>query len=117
MRNSKSLGAHAEKIARAYLLRSGYTVLHTNFRVGHDEIDIIARIASILVFIEVKARSNASFGFPESAVDDRQQQAICRAAEEYMEQRAWNGPIRFDIISLEWHGNAHSLRHFEDAFY
>ena len=38
-----AFGAAAEETAARYLAGLGYTILHRNVRVGHCEIDIIAR--------------------------------------------------------------------------
>lgn len=73
-------GSEGESFAADYLIKNGYRILERNFRTPLGEIDIIARDGETLVFIEVKARSNARFGPPQLAVDHRKQVKISRVA-------------------------------------
>lgn len=49
-----SVGRAGESITSRFLQRRGATILGRNVRVGHDEIDLVARIADVLVAVEVK---------------------------------------------------------------
>src|SRR3989304_3347407 len=49
-------GLEGEKAAIEYLEREGWTILGHRFRMGRLEIDLIARRASTVAFIEVKTR-------------------------------------------------------------
>jgi putative endonuclease len=57
----------------------------------------------VLVFVEVKTRTNASFGLPEEAVDARKLEHLFRAAEAYLQEREdlagqdW----RIDVIAIQ----------------
>ena len=55
-------GSEAEVLAAAYLERHGLAVIERNFRVRGGEVDLICRDGTALVFVEVRLRSNASFG-------------------------------------------------------
>ena len=48
---NKLIGKYGEDIAVKFLLNSGYTILHRNFKCKLGEIDIIATIDNIIVFI------------------------------------------------------------------
>ena len=110
-------GREAENRARKYLVKEGYEILHVNYRYKRNEIDIIAREQGTLVFVEVKARADASFGFPEESVDEKKAERIRMAAEQFILDEKWEGPIRFDIISvITENGMQDSLCHFVDAF-
>lgn len=92
-----ALGALGEKLALAYLKRSGYRIAATNFTatIGHGrdgravsgEIDIIAWDETTdpptLAFVEVKTRSDDTFAAPAAAVNRRKQRRIIRAARLY----------------------------------
>lgn len=52
----RALGAAGERLARSHLEARGLTVLDTNFRTRHGELDIVAVDARCLVFCEVKTR-------------------------------------------------------------
>ena len=62
-------GIKGEEIAADYLRLKGYTILDTNWRSGHKEIDIIARFKDTIIFVEVKSRANDFYGKPQDAVD------------------------------------------------
>ena len=114
MKTTVSIGKNAENYAVAYLIANGYTILHTNYRYGKGEIDIVASIKETLVFVEVKFRKNNTFGYPESFVTEAQQRRIISTAEAYIFDENWQGQIRFDIISIE---GTSKVTHFEDAFH
>ncbi len=108
-------GRLGEQIAVDYLEKRGYRVLETNYRYKRTEIDIIAVHRGVLLFIEVKTRSNYQYGYPESAVDDHKIEMILEGADYYMHQIAWNRQIRFDIIAILL-GDPPKIEHLKDAF-
>lgn len=108
-------GDKGEKIAKDFLIENDYQILESNYRFKKAEIDIIAKIDNLLVFIEVKTRKNKSFGNPEDFVSDRQKELIMSAADEYLFQNP-SDRIRFDIISIIMHASKISIKHFIDAF-
>jgi putative endonuclease len=110
------IGKKGENSAVEFLFANGYDVLLRNYRFGRAEIDIIARKERILVFVEVKTRNSTRFGYPETFLSDLQKERIHRAAETYIDDQAWQGDIRFDIIAILWAGEELVLDHFEDAF-
>ena len=113
--DKKALGKEGELIALAYLRAQGYRLLEQNYRAGHGEIDIILMQTPLLVFVEVKTRSNRSHGYPEEAVSREQIAVIGKTAQHYIETTDWQGDIRFDILSIELEA-PYSISHFEDAF-
>ena len=119
MSKHNELGRNGEILACQFLINKGHILLTSNYRSGHKEIDIISRDGDILVFSEIKTRSNYDFGFPEEAVHSRKQQLLIAAAETYLaEQNIAYHKIRFDVISiLMKQGTAVEIQHFEDAFY
>ncbi len=110
-------GQIGEAKAVAYLLEKDYEIVHQNYRLGKAEIDIIAQKQNLLVFVEVKTRTNLSFGMPENDVTPRKAKRIVDAAEQYTFQQKWNHNIRFDIIAVIINKNNIEITHFEDAFY
>ena len=87
-----------------------------NYRYSRSEIDMIASKDDLLIFVEVKARSNVSFGLPEQFVDEKKAKNIMKAAEQYIFEIDWNGNVRFDIISVIIKKSI-EIEHIEDAFY
>lgn len=97
-----SRGDDAEAAARLFLSARGLTIAATNFRCRHGEIDIVAREGDVLVFAEVRLRSNRRFGDGAASIDLRKQQRLARAAEYYLvtKVRGAPPPCRFDALSL-----------------
>ncbi len=115
--NTRTIGIIGEDIAKNYLLDNGYKILERNFRVKSGEIDIIAQLNQIIVFIEVKSRSSNRYGLPYEAVDYRKQQKIIKAAQNYINfKRLTNYQYRFDIIEVYLNINK-KINHIQNAFW
>ncbi len=110
------LGEEGEKIAIQYLKSKGYIIHHTNWRMSHLEIDVIAEDNDELVFVEVKTRSSNQFGEPEDAVDYKKEKDLIRLADVYLENLQIEVLSRFDIISIILSDSESNITHFEDAF-
>ncbi len=110
------LGEEGEKIATQYLKSKGYIIHHTNWRMSHLEIDIIAENNDELVFVEVKTRSSNQFGEPEDAVDFQKEKDLIRLADVYLENLQLEVLSRFDIIAIILNDSESNITHFEDAF-
>lgn len=99
-----SVGKRGEELAAKYLEKNGYTVTARNFRVSHDEIDIIAEDERHIVFVEVKARaqtrSNMRFGRPCTAVDWRKKQKLLRSVSEYIRREKPTKAPRIDVVEV-----------------
>lgn len=113
--NKRRIGTEWEIAAAKYLEGRGYRIIKRNYRNRYGEIDIIAEIGNILVFVEVKYRSAKSYGDPLEAVDIRKQRKICKAALYYYSGygHGFNRPCRFDVIAVYGDG---TMRHVENAF-
>ena len=112
----QQLGQAAENLATSYLKKKKFAIITRNYRYQRAEIDIIAQKDQLLVFVEVKARSNDRFGDPETFVTGKQQALVRTAAEHYIIIHNWNYAIRFDIIAVLKTNNHIQMAHFEDAF-
>ncbi len=113
----KISGKEGEEMAAKYLEGKGYEIFARNYRVKHQEIDIIAKEKEIYVFVEVKSRSSDAFGFPEDFLTPQQAGRIRNAATYYLaEQNMMPKDIRFDIISILVNKQGIEIEHFEDAF-
>ncbi|MDY6954501.1 MAG: YraN family protein, partial [Thermodesulfobacteriota bacterium] len=61
-------GKRGEALALRALKKSGYKIVEQNYRSKLGEIDIIAKEAGVLAFVEVKARRTDQFGGPKQAI-------------------------------------------------
>ena len=114
--NKRKTGTAYEVIAADYLKKQGVQIIEMNYRISRGEIDIIGKEKDTLVFIEVKYRKNASYGYPWEAISVEKQKRICYVAKQYLLNNRWKWQIRFDVISIcgeeiSWFRNA-----FYDAF-
>lgn len=113
-----SLGAKGEQLAVEHLQSAGYEIIERNYRNNHDEIDIVARNAGDLVFVEVKTRRSSSFGYPSEAVDSRKQCKLIRAARGYLlEKDLGEIDCRFDIVEVYFmNGSSVTVEVMKGAF-
>jgi putative endonuclease len=97
---ARRYGQRAETLCALVLMLKGYRVLARGFRVPSGEIDIVARRAGTVVFVEVKARAGAG---GREAITARQRRRVVRAAEAFLQRRpalATHG-IRFDVMVVD----------------
>lgn len=117
MAQHNEIGKQGEERAAHYLEQKGYQILERNFRHQQSEIDLIARKDKTMLFVEVKTRSNLSFGHPEEFVSYTKVRLIKRAAEHYIYAKDWHHDIRFDIVAVTLANEQIQIKHIEDAFY
>ncbi len=101
MSNSKQIGKIGEQLACKYLEKLGYKIIQRNFYSRQGEIDIIAKQDKMIIFIEVKTRTNEQFGKPAEAVNRIKKKHIYQTAKYYLyntKQEKKN--IRFDVIEV-----------------
>ncbi len=98
-------GARGEQAAVDFLKqRHGFAIVTRNWRRPQDrrdEIDVVARDAEVLVFVEVKARGAQALVPGYYAIDDRKKRALCRAVHAYLS--ALKDPprtFRFDVVEV-----------------
>ena len=118
MRNFRGLlGQQGERIAEQYLKRKGYTLVKRNYRCPTGEVDLILLDRRVIVFVEVKTRSDQSFGTPLEAVEIRKQQRVIRAAQFFLNQKKLHQrEARFDVVGISWQGREPIVQHIENAF-
>lgn len=105
-------------MAAAWLARRGWHVLDRNFRLGHKEIDLVARRGRVVAFVEVKTRTDTAFGHPLQAVTRRKRREIEAVARYWAERRGRPDDVyRFDAIAIVWPANGPALLdHVADAW-
>ena len=107
----KELGAKGEEIAVRYLKKRGYRIVERNYRVKLGEIDIIAEQGDDLVFIEVKTRSDTSFGSPFESITKQKQKQLSKVALEYIsKKKCYQRPARFDVVGIQFRKGSKNFR-------
>jgi len=107
-----NLGRDGEETAVRHLEELGYVVVGRNVRLPGGEIDVICKDKDVFVFVEVKARSNARFGSPISAVDARKRRTLRALAADYLQFVAPGALARFDIVTVR----DGRVAHYRSAF-
>jgi len=98
----QTLGKSGEDLACAELRRRQYEILERRYRTRLGEIDIVARLDGVTVFIEVKTRTSADFGGAAAAVTADKQRRITQMAVDYLARRRLHGrPCRFDVVTVD----------------
>ena len=77
-------GARANAPQWSTCAGAGYEICALNWRSGRYELDIVARKAGIVHFVEVKTRRAGSLTPPEAAVTPQKFRALTRAAVRYL---------------------------------
>lgn len=117
MANHHLTGKNGEELARLYLERNDFIILHTNWRYSYYEIDIVAHKAGVLHFIEVKTRRSLHYGFPEESVSDQKMERLMTGAEAFLNQHPeWNR-IQYDVLAINiWKNNNPEFFFIEDVY-
>jgi putative endonuclease len=96
-----AFGKLGEDLACEELHRRGYNIVDRRFRTRCGELDIVAFDGSVLVFVEVKARSSGNFGTPFESVTWQKQQRLSRMAAAYLSLKHLSDvACRFDVVSV-----------------
>ncbi|MEP1207160.1 MAG: YraN family protein [Rhizobiaceae bacterium] len=106
-------GHHAERLAAFSLQLRGYRIAARRYKTPVGEVDLIARRKDLVLFVEVKARSNHQAAL--DSIGRTAQQRIEAAAMWWLGQQADAGQLswRFDVITVmprRW------PRHFKDVW-
>ncbi len=110
-RHKRGLAGEAQAIQ--YLVSRGWRIVAHRFRVGHTEIDLVARQGSLVAFIEVKSRRGNAFGSPFEAVTGAKRRELVKAARVWVDRHGRPSDVyRFDCIAL----CDNKLDHLADAF-
>ena len=113
----QTFGHQGESDAADQALKRGYALIRRNYRTPYGEIDLILRSPEgELVFTEVKSRTSAYFGYPESAVNDQKKNHIIRSANHYLLENYPENediPWRIDIIAIIYANDRKTIRDFK----
>ena len=118
--STKQDGDWGEALAAEYLEARGCRIVEKEWRCRFGEIDLIAEKDGMLLFVEVKLRSNLRYGMPREYVTAKKQEKLRAAALLYLSMHGLDVPTRFDVAEVytDAHHSARSTRieYLEDAF-
>ncbi len=98
--NNREFGSKGEDLACEYLTKNGYTIVERNKHFSKFcEIDIIAKIKSKYVFVEVKTRKTDGFGSPLEAITKTKYNNIKTGVLSYLQENNIRD-YRIDVIGI-----------------
>ena len=107
-RRAFRFGLHSETLTAWMLRLKGYRILARRFRTPAGEIDIVAARASLLVFLEIKARAERDAA--ATALTARQRTRIERASALFVARHPALSSFRqrFDMVLVQpWRWPVH----------
>ncbi len=108
-------GEAGEKAAEKFLTEKGFQILGRRLRAGHKEIDLLVKDGDQLVFVEVKAIWERSFGFPEERVTAAKKRKLIAAAYDYLERAKMpEAPFRWDFVGIDFSQKQTEFIHITD---
>ena len=116
MADHNLLGKAGEQEAVEFLVRQGFTVRETNWRLGKLEIDIIAQNDMVLHIVEVKTRSNDEFFDPMRSITRAKKQHMVASANAYINYYGLQCEIQYDVIILIGSEGNFKLEYYPDLF-
>jgi putative endonuclease len=113
--------AAAEAAVAAYLERRGFAIVARNLRLGHLELDVIARQGALIVVVEVRTRGPGAWTTAFGSIDSAKRRRIRRAGERLWQRRYKNDAsverMRFDAASVSFGPDAEvHVEYVEAAF-
>ncbi len=97
---STEIGKQAEAAAAQFLERHNFTILERNWRTRWCEIDIVARRASDIYFVEVKYRSSSDFGGGFDYITPRKLKQMRFAAEFWIAAHSTQSSYHIAAVEL-----------------
>jgi len=100
--HNQKVGQFGETLAKNYLIKKGYAIIDQNIHEGKQEIDILAKIKDIFVFIEVKTRASNTDGTAVDAMTRRKTANLKKAVKKYIDKKNIDANfIRVDLIAID----------------
>jgi putative endonuclease len=110
-------GFVAEKIAYEYLINHGLIGLYQNFRSKFGEIDLIMMQDEMLVFIEVRHRSDTRHMDPLETITTSKVRKIILTSQYFLQKhQSIRNQFRFDIITMTGNLNSPQIKWIKNAF-
>ncbi len=113
-------GRAAEAAVLDYLVSLGMSIVATNLRVGHYEMDVVARDQDVVVVVEVRTRGATAWTSGFGSLDAKKRARIRRAGERLWQRRykrdASVRSMRFDAASVTFGPEGPTIEYVRGAF-
>ena len=112
--NKRKIGNIGENIAQKYLIDKNYKIIATNFYTRKGEIDIVAKENSVVVFVEVKTRTNLKYGTPAMSISYIKKKHLRTTAKIFIHlNKLYNYEIRFDVVEIYIKNGKYKINHIK----
>jgi putative endonuclease len=116
----KELGQRAEAAVARYLEEAGFSIEARNLRLGHLELDVVARRAELIVVVEVRTRGDGAWTTGFGSLTHLKRERIRRAGQRLWRRRYQNDPsaerLRFDAASVRFNADQAEVDYVAAAF-
>lgn len=103
MREHLRTGIIGEEMAARFLEEKGLRILEKRVRLGHLEIDLVARQGKEWIFVEVKTRRSRRQGSATEAMTFGKNNRFRRAVAQYLQlHHLEREPIRCDFLAIDF---------------
>lgn len=119
MIDSKITGNKGEDIACDFLKKNGYKILERNINLSNKELDIVASVKGMIVFVEVKTHNVFAPGRAEDAMTSRKLHHLKKAISMYVNNKKIDpNNIRLDLIcvNIDSVNKNTNISHYIDIF-
>jgi putative endonuclease len=119
MTYNQKIGKFGEILAKNYLIRNNYRIIAENTKVSFQEIDIIAYIKGIYVFVEVKTRTSLIYGEADEALSSKKLSNLKKAIIIYLKRsKISSRNVRLDLIAIDINkvNKTANIKHYKDIF-
>jgi putative endonuclease len=112
-----ALGRSGEAATLGVYRQRGFRTVARNWRCPLGELDLVVERDGLLVFCEVKTRSNTTFGGGYEAVTWTKRRKLRQLAEAFLASTdVRHRDVRFDVASVSFPRACVDVEIFEDAF-
>jgi putative endonuclease len=113
-------GRSAEQAVAAWLVTQGFDIVATNLRVGHYELDVVARSGPLIVVVEVRSRGARAWTTGFGSLDAGKRRRIRLAGERLWQRRYRHDSsaerLRFDAASVTFRDGEPHIEYAPAAF-
>ena len=106
----KILGNKGEELALQHLENKGFVLIGQNIRLFCGEIDLLMQDKKELVIVEVKTKSDTSFGFAAEMITYKKKRKLLQLAKA-LTQKFPKRNIRIDVVAVD----EENIEHIESA--
>ncbi len=119
MTYQQKIGKLGEEIGTNYLIKHKYQIFAKNYYTKYGEIDIIAKKNDLLIFIEVKTRTNNKFGDGKENIlrnKDNFMKTTMQFLNNNQAQLNEINHLRFDALIIMLNKTRYKVEHLKNIF-